>query len=95
MGRISNLLETKLTIKLDGKEYQFNQQNALKFLIDFQMDNPDLGEPMDYNNDNQRRAYYKKELKGLDIETTKQLISDYFNDDNYSIKDLKKKKVIN
>ena len=92
--KINSILETKNTIKLDGKEYQLDVQKAIKALIKYEFDNPDMGNSDDFKDDAERMRRLTKQLKGLDVKTVISQIEMFVGDDEMSVKDLLKDKVI-
>ena len=86
--------ESKQTVNLGGKVYQLNVQNALKALIQYEFDNPDMGNFDDYKDDAERMRKLTKGMKELDVETIKDQIEMYFGDDEMTLKELLKNKSI-
>ena len=86
--------ETVQTVTLEGKEYQIEIQKAIQALIEYEMENPDMGNSDDFKDDAERRRRLTKQLKGLDAETVKEQIEMYVGDDEMSVKQLLKDKVI-
>ena len=92
--RLNNILEKVITINLEGKEYQLNVQNAIKALIEYEMDNPDMGNPDDYKDNSERRRIITKNLKDLDVVTVVDQIELWVGEGEMSVKDLLKSKAI-
>lgn len=81
-------------VELEGKKYQIEIQKAIQALIEYEMENPDMGNSDDFKDDDERRRRLTKQLKGLDAETVKEQIEMYVGDDEMSVKQLLKDKVI-
>jgi len=92
--KLLDIYEGKQTIELDGEAYQLNVQKGIAALVDWYMANPDLGEPIDYKDDNKRATYYKKQFKGLSVDDVRDQIKSLWDEDSLSTKDLKKAKAI-
>ena len=58
------------------------------------MDNPDLGEPADYNDNNSRYEYYHKNFKELSIQDVVEQLTMLVDDDQITVDSLLNNKVI-
>lgn len=94
-NEINELLNEKvITVELDDKKYQLNTQEAIKTLIAYEMDNPDMGNDIDFKDDKQRLLHLKKQLKGLAVKDITDQVEMLVSDGEVKISHLIKNKVI-
>lgn len=93
-NQISEALNVVQSVELDGKKYSIDIQKAIESLIQYEFDNPDMGNFDDFKDDKERLKSITKGLKKLDVTTVKEQIELLVGEDEISLKQLLKDKVI-